>query len=55
MLLATPVVKVNDIGMFSYRNCQDAVMVDCMCVWLYSTLGYEQLNNATVLLRCMYT
>lgn len=30
-------------------------MVDCMCVWLYSTLGCEQLSKATVLLGCMST
>ena len=30
-------------------------MVDCMCVWLYSTLGYEQLNKASVLLGCTST
>ena len=27
-------------------------MVDCLCVWLYCTLGVEQLSKATVLLGC---
>ena len=27
-------------------------MVDCLCVWLYCTLGFEQLSKATVLLEC---
>ena len=26
-------------------------MVDCLCVWLYCTLGFEQLSKATVLLE----
>ena len=34
---------------------QDAVMVDCVCVWLYCTLGYKQLSKATVLLGCTCT
>ena len=25
-------------------------MVDCMCVWLYCTLGFEHLTKATALL-----
>jgi spatacsin len=32
---------------------QEAVMVDCLCVWLYCTLGVEQLSKATVLLGLM--
>ena len=28
-------------------------MVDCVCVWLYSTLGCEQLSSATVMLGRM--
>ena len=27
-------------------------MVDCMCVWLYCTLGFDQLAKATVLIGC---
>lgn len=30
--------------------CQHASMVDCVCVWLYSTLGCEVLEKAATLL-----
>ena len=29
------------------------MMVDCMCVWLYATLGYKVLEKATTLLASM--
>ena len=39
-------------GCHCFSVCQEAVMVDCLCVWLYCTLGIEQLSKATVLLGC---
>ena len=39
-------------GCLCFSVCQEAVMVDCLCVWLYCTLGVEQLCKATVLLGC---
>ena len=39
--------------LFQTPEEDDTMMVDCMCVWLYATLGYKVLEKATTLLASM--
>ena len=39
-----------DHYMFCYSSLQDALMVDCMCVWLYATLGSKVMEKAIAVL-----